>query len=247
MPKITGHGTLVGRQLHDQHRRLAFEQRFFEKRCRSPARNDPQDIHRKQNPPPIHGCPGNKPRSAAHNTGNRAEQPSAAPHFVASRSLGLSMVRAAMMPESRTKGTEHRISPAVQPGLAHQAIHQKRRPPTIARVFQKPDKKEKQTNLRQKHDDRADTLNNAVTTRFCNSPGGISVAVHPQTPKSRPESLSIGSRANVKIAMNIDPITATKITGPRTGASCNGRFLRHRDIAGRDSVVTSLRIWLTRA
>ena len=50
----------------------------------------------------------------------------------------------------------------MQADLAHQAVHEEGRARHVAGVFQQADEEEKQQNLRQEDDDRADALDDAV-------------------------------------------------------------------------------------
>ena len=50
----------------------------------------------------------------------------------------------------------------MQPGAAHDAVHQERRARHVAEIFQQQDEQEDDDDLRQEHDDAADSGNNAI-------------------------------------------------------------------------------------
>ena len=61
---------------------------------------------------------------------------------------------------------------AVQPGAAHDAVHQERRARHVAKVFQQQDEQEDDDDLRQEHQDAADARDQAVLQKALQQAGG---------------------------------------------------------------------------
>ena len=179
-----GHGAFVGRQLHDEHRRLAFEQGFLEHPRYYQRHHRAEQIHREQGQPlqaeyagelrlrhargDEHGV-DRQPRRAAH---QRRDEDGHEPVL-----RRLDGARGHDAGDGAGVGTQHRDEAlAVQADLAHQAVHEERRARHVAGVFQQANEAEEQQNLRQEDDDRADAGDDALHEQVVQVAGGHAVA-----------------------------------------------------------------------
>ena len=97
----------------------------------------------------------------------RAEQViSGATRIVVSRSRRLSITRADMIPGmAQAKARQQRDEgAAMQPGAAHDAVHQERRPRHVAEILQQQDEQKQDDDLRQ---ETTTTLPTPEITPFC--------------------------------------------------------------------------------
>ena len=124
----------------------------------------------------------------------------------------------------------------VQPGAAHDAVHQERRPRHVAEILQQQDEQEQHQDLRQEHQHRADAADQPVAHEAAQQP----VRQHARRPArraSRSPALiaSIGGCAQVNTAWNIRNSTASRIASPATGCSSTAsiRLVTVSGLAGR--------------
>ncbi len=174
IPHVPQHNTqqrsFIRRQFHDQHRRFAFEQGFFEQPGHQQRHHCAEQIHRQHRQPlqlqPAKDfyvgnarrnqqCVDRQSRRTTHQGRDQNRHQPVLGRF--NRARGHDAGNCARV------RTQHRDETfAVQPDLAHQPIHQKRRARHVTRVFQKTDEQKQQQDLRQKNNHRADTRNHTV-------------------------------------------------------------------------------------
>ena len=77
----------------------------------------------------------------------------------------------------------------MQPGAAHDAVHQEGRARHVAEVFQQQDEQEQDEDLRQEHQNAADAGNHAVLKETLQQPGRqlVSWTAAPERIESQPK------------------------------------------------------------